>query len=202
MKIFLIRHANTKYNTMGVWQGRSDLPLDEKGQRMAEALAFRFASENIERIISSPLQRAIQTAQKIAKVHGIQIATDERIIEADLSIWEGMRTEDVLKKYGEIYEKWKTDPTFGTEGLEAFSSVYERVKNFFETLEINEDENIVVVTHAIVIRAAVCYVMKLPLENFREFVLGTASVTTILVQDNWWRILSLNDRSHLWRWIT
>lgn len=202
MKIFLIRHANTSYNTKGVWQGRSDFPLDEKGREMAKALAYRLASENISRVIASPLTRARQTAEEIARVHGIEVETDERLIEADLSIWEGMKTEEVLEKYRETYKKWKSDPDFSTEGLEPFSSVYARIKDFFENLEVDENGDIAVVTHAIAIRAAVCYVMKMPLKSFREFIIGTASITTILIKDGWWRILNLNDRSHLRGWVT
>ncbi len=197
MKIHIIRHASTKYNTMRRWQGRIDLPLDEIGIRQAQALALRFASIPVDRIYSSPLKRARQTAEEIAKVHGLEVEVVEDLIESDLSLWEGLPADKVKKEFKKEYKEWATNPDAEIEGVESVRSVYERTKRALERIYELGGEEIVVVTHAIVVRAAVCYVMKMPLESFREFVVHNASVTTALIKDGWWRIYSLNDTSHL-----
>ena len=197
MKIHIVRHASTEYNTMRRWQGRIDLPLDENGIRQAQALALRFASIAVDKIYSSPLKRARQTAKEIAKVHGLDVEIVDDLIESDLSLWEGMPADEVKKKFEREYREWATNPDAEIEGVESVRSVYERTKRALEKIHSLGGEEIVIVTHAIVVRAAVCYVMKMPLESFREFVVHNASVTTILVKDEWWRIYSMNDTSHL-----
>ena len=197
-KIFIVRHANTIYNTERKWQGRIDLELDETGRWMAKRVAYRLSYENVDVIYSSPLKRASQTAEEIAKVHGLDVIIDDRIIEGELSLWEGMKAEDVPRKYKKEYEEWANNPKADIPGVENFESVYKRTVDFLENLDINKYDGIVVVTHAIVIRAIVCYVMKMPLKSFREFLIGNASITTIVVRENnWWRLLNLNERSHL-----
>ena len=197
-KIFIVRHANTKYNTEKRWQGRIDLDLDEMGKWMAKRVALRLSYENVDVIYSSPLKRARQTAEEIAKVHGLDVVIDDRLIEGELSLWEGMKADDVKVKFKKEYEEWAKNPRANIPGVENVESVYRRAVDFLESLDLERYNGIVVVTHAIVIRAIVCYVMKMPLESFREFLIGNASITTLVVHDNnWWRILNLNERGFL-----
>ncbi len=197
MRIHMVRHANTVYNTKRKWQGRIDLPIDEVGRWQAQRLALRFASAQVDAIYSSPLKRAVQTAEEIAKVHGMEVEVLEDLIESDLSLWEGLPADEVKVKFKREYEEWAKNPDVEIEGIENFRSVYERTRRALEYIHSRGGEDVVVVTHAIVIRAAVCHVMKMPLTSFREFVVHNASVSVILVKDGWWRLLSLNDTSHL-----
>ena len=193
----MVRHASTEYNTKRRWQGRIDLPLDNNGIRQAEALALRFASASVDKIYSSPLKRALQTSEEIARVHGLKVEIVEDLIESDLSLWEGLPADEVKRRFEKEYREWATNPDAKIDGVENFRSVYERTKRAFERIYNASGEEVVVVTHAIVIRAVVCYAMKMPLESFREFVVHNASVTTLLIKDGWWRVYNLNDTSHL-----
>ena len=197
MKIHVVRHASTEYNTKRRWQGRIDLPLDETGKWQARRLALRFASVGVDRIYSSPLKRSIQTAQEIARVHGLEVEILEDLIEGDLSLWEGLPAEEVQKRFKKEYEEWAKNPDAEIDGIENVRSVYERAKRALEKIYESGGEEIIIVTHAIVVRAIVCHVMKMPLQSFREFIIHNASVTTILVKDGWWRVYNLNDTSHL-----
>ncbi len=197
VKIYVVRHASTEYNTKRRWQGRIDLPLDDNGIRQARALALRFASVSVDRIYSSPLKRARQTAEEIAKVHGLGVEIVEDLIESDLSLWEGLPADEVKRRFEREYKEWATNPDAKISGVENVRSVYERTKRAFERIYNIGGEGVIVVTHAIVVRAVVCYTMKMPLESFREFVIHNASVTTLLIKDGWWRVYHLNDTSHL-----
>ncbi len=196
-KIFIIRHANTKYNTGMRWQGRRDLELDENGRWMAKRLAYRMAWENVAKIVASPLKRAKQTAEEIAKVHGLEVETDERLIEADLSLFEGRTSEEVKKMYPEKLNEWKTNPYAEIEGLESFESVYRRAGEFLENLKLPENGDLVIVSHAVVIRALITRILNLPLTSYRNFFIGTASISTVLIVDDGFKLINLNDRGHL-----
>jgi broad specificity phosphatase PhoE len=197
MKIHIVRHASTKYNTERKWQGRVDIPLDENGVEQARRLALRFASTVPDRIYSSPLKRALQTAEEIAKVHGLGVEIMNELIEGDLSLWEGLPADQVKTRYRKEYEEWTRNPDADIEGIESVRSVYQRTVKALRKIFEGGGEEVIVVTHAIVVRSAVCYVLKMPLESFREFIVHNASVTTILINDGWWRLYSLNDISHL-----
>ena len=197
MKIHIVRHASTEYNTKRRWQGRIDLPLDENGIRQARKLAIRFASVLVDRIYSSPLRRARQTAEEIARVHGLKVEILNDLIESDLSLWKGLPADEVKRRFENEYREWATNPDAKINGVENVRSVYERTKRVLERIYDLGGEEVVIVTHAIVIRAAVCYAMKMPLESFREFIVHNASITTLLIKDGWWRVYSLNDTSHL-----
>ncbi len=197
MKIHIVRHASTEYNTQRRWQGRIDLPLDGIGIRQAQALALKFAPVLVDKVYSSPLKRALQTAEEIAKVHGLSVEIIDDLIESELSLWEGMPADEVKKKFAREYKEWATNPNANIEGIENVRSVYERTKKALEKIHNLGGEEVVVVTHAVVVRTAVCHIMNMPLESFREFIVHNASVTTVLVKNGWWRIYSLNDTSHL-----
>ena len=91
MKICLVRHGETDWNKEGRWQGREDIPMNEKGYAQVSAAGEALKGKGFTVIVTSPLQRARQTAEVIAKKTGIQkIEIDERLIESDLGDASGM----------------------------------------------------------------------------------------------------------------
>lgn len=94
--VILVRHGVTEWNYAGRVQGRSDIPLAPEGERQAEAVARRLAGEPWDAIYSSPLQRAYQTAQAIARQTGhSQVITDARLVEREMGAAEGMHDVDL-----------------------------------------------------------------------------------------------------------
>ena len=91
MKICLVRHGETDWNKEGRWQGREDIPMNEKGYAQVSAAGEALKGKGFTVIVTSPLQRARQTAEVIAKKTGIQkIEFYERLIESDLGDASGM----------------------------------------------------------------------------------------------------------------
>ena len=89
--IYFIRHAQSEANLKGILAARQDYPLTEKGRQEAVVIASEFKDiAKIDRIFCSPLIRAQQTAQPIAKAFGLDVETDERITEQDLGVFSGM----------------------------------------------------------------------------------------------------------------
>lgn len=94
MKVYVARHGETQWNAENKICGRTDLPLTEKGLLQAQALAQKAALLEIDLILSSPMLRARQTAEPTAKALGMPILTDDRLIEQDYGIYEGMDRQD------------------------------------------------------------------------------------------------------------
>ena len=104
---YIFRHGQTDYNLANRWQGSSiDANLNETGLSQAENLAERLKDFGIEKIYSSPLKRAFQTATAVAKVTNAPIEIIDELIEASVGVCEGMHREDVQKQYPDIWNEW------------------------------------------------------------------------------------------------
>ena len=94
MKLYVARHGQTLWNLEDKVCGRTDLPLTELGQDQAQLLAQRTKDLRIDMIISSPMLRARQTAAPAAELHGLEVLTDDRLIEQNYGIYEGVSRFD------------------------------------------------------------------------------------------------------------
>lgn len=104
---YIFRHGETDYNATLRWQGQNiDIDLNEKGQAQAKNLAEKMKKLGIEKIYSSPLKRALQTAQTVADATNTKIEIIPELIEASVGVCEGMYKNDIQKKYPEIWERW------------------------------------------------------------------------------------------------
>jgi probable phosphoglycerate mutase len=94
MRLFVTRHGQTTWNVLNKVCGRTDAPLTELGRQQAQALAEKTKDLGIELIIASPLQRALDTAKAVSAVCGAPIIIDDRLIEQDYGIYEGVDRKD------------------------------------------------------------------------------------------------------------
>lgn len=152
MRLYIIRHGETQWNKEKRFQGQTDIPLADKGIELAKKTAIGMKDIHLDYIISSPLTRAIQTAQLVAGNRGISIQTDERIQEISFGDWEGKSSAPG----GEIPDEYLK--TFYTTPLkcqrpphgETFQDVCARTKSFMEELMRKsqyEDASILISTH-------------------------------------------------------
>lgn len=86
---YFLRHGETEWNRTGRTQGQLDAQLNETGRTQAARAAVALAPEPIERIIASPLSRALHTAQAVAEKHDIQVETDDALMECHLGEHQG-----------------------------------------------------------------------------------------------------------------
>lgn len=94
MKLYAARHGETAWNAEYRVCGRTDLPLTERGMEQAKRLAEQVRGKRIDLIIASPMQRAMQTAQPAAKVLGLPILADDRLMEQNYGVFEGVPRND------------------------------------------------------------------------------------------------------------
>ena len=94
IRIILVRHGETKWNIEGRYQGQEDTELSERGLEQGHKLAEGLRHVPLDRCVSSPLQRSYQTAKFCADLHGLAVATDDRLEEINHGDWEGrLRSE-------------------------------------------------------------------------------------------------------------
>lgn len=104
---YLFRHGETDMNKQRRWQGKSiDSLLNENGRRQAENLACQMKDSGIEIIYSSPLKRALETADIVGRTLNVPVLSDERFIEGSLGDAEGMVAEDIEKTFPFIFRQW------------------------------------------------------------------------------------------------
>jgi alpha-ribazole phosphatase len=172
--IALVRHGQTAVNRAGRLQGRVDVALNELGTQQAAQLGAAFAAEPVTRVISSPLQRARDTAAPIARAHALAVDSDDRLVEIDYGEWD----ERGLREIGpEEWERWRGDPKFAPPGGESLARVTERVVDFCN--EYLGDELVVAVSHVSPIKSAVCWALGVDESATWRMFLDLASVSRI-----------------------
>ncbi|HEX2819606.1 MAG TPA: histidine phosphatase family protein, partial [Streptosporangiaceae bacterium] len=114
----LLRHGQTEMSVQKRYAGRSDVPLTETGVRQVVAAAKRLASAGLSVIVSSPLQRAVQTAQEVAAATGAAVVTDEGFRETDFGAWEGLTFAEVRERWPGEVTTWLADPAVAPPGGE------------------------------------------------------------------------------------
>ena len=152
MKLYVARHGQTEWNLMNKVCGRTDLPLTELGLEQAETLALGTKELAIDRIISSPMLRARQTAAPTARELGIAVEVDDRLIEQDYGIYEG------VSRFDEGFLGNKRQFAFRYPGGESMMDVAYRVYSLLEELKWDgNSKGILLVCHGGVCRVIRTY---------------------------------------------
>lgn len=147
MNLYVVRHGQTIWNVERRVQGISDIPLTEKGKEEAKELQNLISTLNIDVVISSPLERARETA-KILVNGTLPINTDDRIKERDWGMNEGALIDTVDR-----WDCWDVILNTKVQNIECIQDFMYRVSNFIEEIKIRyKDKNVLVVTHSAVSR--------------------------------------------------
>lgn len=155
--IYLVRHGETELNVKRALQGRSDYPLTQKGAQQAQEVADWFRAQGVvfDRVYSSPLSRAVQTARIIVG-DDMPIATEQRLIETDYGPYEGCSLSDPAPELRYFFEDFINHPA--PAGMEQLSEVIARVGDFLEDIR-DEPGTILLSTHAIALKGGLEYLM-------------------------------------------
>ena len=155
--IYLVRHGQTAQNQAKLLQGRSDHPLNDQGVAQALAVGDWFRARGIvfDRVYSSPLLRAVQTARLIAGENAA-LLTDPRLIEMDYGPYEGMDLSHPAPEVLTFFRDFIHNPA--PAGMEPLALVVARLGDFLEALApMSGDGNILISTHAIAMKGALEY---------------------------------------------
>ena len=149
-RFILVRHGRTAWNREVRFRGREDLPLDEVGLKQAEAAGRRIAATwSVSAVYTSPLRRARQTAQAIAKALGLTPQPLEGLLDLDYGRWQGLSPQEVEERDGDLYAAWLRSPlTVQFPGGESLAQVRERaLAAVLELARRHPGETVVLVGH-------------------------------------------------------
>ncbi len=193
-QVLLVRHGETAWNRQHRYVGRTDLPLSERGIRQAERLAQRLAGEPIEAIYSSDLQRASQTAERIAAVHGLTVHFEPCLREADFGAWEGLTLAEIHQSYPREYAAWLADPSVPAPAGESIAQVAARVGPFLRGLVAQHPAGaIAVVGHGGSLHALIFMALQFQPRNGWTFYMDNGSVSELLLREDGAALVRLND---------
>jgi len=183
-RLLLIRHAMNDWVGKRVAGWTPGISLNEEGQEQAARLAEWLEPVPLEAIYSSPLERALETAEPIASSHGLDIEIRDSIGESRYGELDGKRIEEIFKS--ELWEQWLRHPSRTRfPGAETTYEVQVRVVAALEQiLQDHPEGNIAVVSHADPVRVAVAHFIGLPLDLVGRLWVSPASVTTMRF-DEW-----------------
>jgi len=162
-KIFLIRHSETIYNTKGIYLGWSETPISDKGQIQAHNLKKHLGCGNIKTVYSSPLKRALQTAEIFCGDKQIRLADNLKDIRISAS-YEGKYINMLRDKHTE-YEKAHQDVNFKLKDGESIKQVNTRVLTWFKRAKKITRGNFLIVTHEIIINLIIQNSLGIPVDS-------------------------------------
>ena len=175
--IYIIRHGQTEKNKANVLQGRSDVPLNEAGRQQAEEVRDRFREAGIsfDLVYTSPLIRAVQTAEIIAG--GTPQIVDERLIEMDYGPYEGMDLSNPAPEVLTFFRDFVHNPA--PDGMEPLQAVVARLGTFLEEIRgATAEKNILISTHAIAMKGALEYLTPDSYGSYWSKYIGNCAVYT------------------------
>jgi broad specificity phosphatase PhoE len=200
-RIILIRHGETGWNRLHRFQGRSDLPLNQKGNKQARALALALKNEAITVIYSSPLGRAIETAFHIGRFHpSAPLIKESGLMEMDLGDFEGMEAQRWATQHQDFRKVWEKNPaTLAMPGGESLKEVQQRAVDTLERISEPYDpgSTLLICSHNFVIVSLLCFASKTSLDQFRELRQDTAALNIIYKDGEDFQVEKVNDCRHL-----
>ncbi|AVQ28505.1 histidine phosphatase family protein [Fusobacterium ulcerans] len=203
MEIYFIRHGETLWNTLKIFQGRSDSPLTELGISQAEKLSEKLKDIEFTDFYSSPMGRTIQTTKIIMGDRKQEIKFIEEFKEISMGDIEGIPRSEFEEKYPkEFYDFFNNPVDYDPKVYhgENYYEVIERVKKGLDKLlsYLNDSDRVVVVTHGVTLKALFHVITKEKMD-----VLGAAkvpqntSVSIVKYKDGKFNIEVFSDTSHL-----
>lgn len=199
VEVILARHGETDWNVGEVFRGRADVELNGTGLRQADLLGEYLSGEKIDFIYSSPLKRAVQTAEAVARPHALEVDVVQDLIDIDFGEWQGLSLREVEEKYPELYRDWRDTPEqVRVPGGESLEDVRRRAVPFVEDAVMRCGEGkIAFISHRVVNKVLICMLLGLGNAHFWNVRLDTGGITRFICGDGRVVLTGHNDTSYL-----
>lgn len=191
---YLVRHGEHALQGRLIAGRTPGIGLSPKGRAEAAAVAERLAGETVEALYASPLDRTRETAEIIAGRLGLPVVLRDDLIELDFGEWTGSTFDEV--KTDHRFELWRSCRSIAAiPGGESWRQVQDRtVGALFDLRRLHPDGAVAVVSHGDVIRAALLFVLGMPLDLYGRIEIATASISTVRIDDSGIRVPAINER--------
>lgn len=198
IRLILVRHGHTDWNSERRYQGHTDTLLNETGRQQARAVAKRLQNEVIHAIYSSDLKRAWETATIIGQMIDLTPIAEARLRELNFGVIEGMTFDEAQACHPEMMAMWLADRNQPPTDGETSDTLAERVHAVLDELRQNhEDETALFVSHGGVLVEIARMLLRMPSTARWYFKLETASISEFKLYDETPILTKWNDTCHL-----
>lgn len=176
-RIVLVRHGETEWSRSGRHTGLTDIPLTETGAYKAELAGTLLATRRYDLVLTSPLQRAVETA---ARAGYPDAQPEPRLVEWDYGAYEGLTTPEIIERLGHPWTVWDGTPAGDTPG-ESVATVTARAESLLDELRprVRAGQQVLLFSHGHFLRALAGTWLGLTAAGGRYFVLGTSAVSEL-----------------------
>jgi len=196
--IMLIRHGETDWNREEIFRGRADIDLNETGLRQAELLAQYLADVNITAVYSSPLKRALKTAEAISRYHSIKVEIATELTDFDYGDWQGLSHDTVKLKYKGLYNEWLKNPHMVKMPKgESLDDVRKRAVGLIDQAIAEHEGTTALVSHRVIHKVIMCALLGLDNSHFWNIKLDTCGITTFVHEKGRFVLTKHDDTSFL-----
>lgn len=198
-RIVAIRHGETAWNVATRIQGQLDIGLNETGRWQAHRLARALADERLDAVYSSDLDRARDTARRVAAGACLELRTDVGLRERGFGVFEGLTFAEIEQRFPDQARRWRQrDASFGPAGGETLQAFYDRIVSTVAALAAaHRGQHIAVVAHGGVLDVLYRAASRVALDAPRTWQLGNASINRLLASDDGFALVGWADTMHL-----
>jgi alpha-ribazole phosphatase len=199
LRLLAVRHGATDWSRERRFAGSRDIALSPEGRRQCEALGQTLGPLPIAALYASPLGRARESAEAIARARGIQVIVEPDFREMCFGDWEGLTRDEVGRRFPEDSAVWRTAPErLARPGGETLAAVAGRVsRGLGELRSRHRGETVALVSHGVVIRLIVLEALGLGPERLWSVDAAPAGISEIEYRDDWATVHRVNTTAHL-----
>ncbi len=198
--VLLVRHGQTEWNRVERSRGRADVPLNETGLAQAGATGWRVAKAwQPVAVYSSPLGRAVKTAEAIAKHFDLRVQIHPGLADIDYGDWQGLSPDEARQRWPEQIDKWYNHPEQARiPNGESLADIRHRaMQTIHELTGKHPDDTIVLVGHTVINRIVLLGVLGLGNKRFWKIKQDTCAINVFEAKAGDFILVSLNDTCHL-----
>jgi len=183
VNLFLIRHGETLSNRRRIYAGKSPEPLTERGRMQAIETATTLKDMHINAIYTSPIRRAVETAEIIGDLTGKDYTIIDDLREMELGPWEGLSEEEISRLYPHEWSIWLTRPAeLRLNGRETLEELLCRAINGIKKIrDCCPDGNPVIITHVALIRVLYLWSRRMNLNLYKTIDVPNAHIFEITI---------------------
>lgn len=200
IRILLIRHGETDLTGRVLYGRMPGVHLSADGCRQAQALSNGLRARfSVDAIVSSPLERALETARYLAEDSALPISTDDDLLELDYGEWMGktfveIREQDDWQHYNRL--RSISSPPGGELLTQVQARGWGAIKRILAEHEGVKDATVAVVSHGDVIRALLVLFLGMPLDNIHRFDVSLAGLSELMFDGRYARVIRINQIFH------
>jgi broad specificity phosphatase PhoE len=199
MRVILVRHGQTDWNENGVFRGRIDVKLNSNGYRQAERVADVLQKVRIDAIYSSPLSRAMDTAEAVSRNHALDVRIEQAFNDMNFGEWQGLTRREVEERYPEPFQIWLNAPQRAViPNGETLAQVRRRLLRGLDELHgLHAEETVLVVSHGLTNKVLLCAMLGLYNAHFWKVKQDNAAINIFKYTGQGSKVFLMNHTTHL-----